>query len=71
MQDQKIKSEQDSKLLIKLPEAALLLSMCERTLWSLAVSGSVPSFKVGRSRFFSVAALMDWIDTNLADGGAN
>ena len=63
-------SEQDSKLLIKLPEAAQLLSMCERTLWSLAVSGEVPSFKKGRSRFFSVAALKEWIEINLADGGA-
>ena len=60
----------EKKLLVKLPEAAKLLSMCPRTLWSHAVSGEIPSFKKGRSRFFSVAALKEWIETNLADGGA-
>ena len=55
-------SPQDGeKLLLKLSKAAQLLSMSERKLWSLAISGNVPSFKVGNSRFFSIEALREWI----------
>ncbi len=54
-------SRDDEKLLLRLPKAAQLLSMSKRKLWSLAISGNVPSFKVGNSRFFSVEALRKWI----------
>ncbi|MBK6939754.1 MAG: helix-turn-helix domain-containing protein [Planctomycetes bacterium] len=31
-------------------EAARYLGVCERTVWSLAVSGSIRSVRIGRSR---------------------
>ena len=42
------RSEQDKKLLIRIPEAAEILSMCQRTVWALSVSGEIPSFKQGK-----------------------
>ena len=64
------KSEQDSKLLVRQAEAAVMLSMSERNLWSLVQAGEVPSFKIGRSRFFSVDALKEWIASKIDYGGA-
>ena len=58
------------KLLIKISEAAILLSMSERKLWCLAKGGVVPSFKIGNSRFFSVAELEKWIASQYEGGAA-
>ena len=49
------------KLLYKLDEAAEMLSMSERKLWSLAISGEVPSFKINNGRFFYLESLENWI----------
>ena len=49
-----------TKISVRLSEAADLLSISKRKLWSLATSGEVPSFKQGNSRLFFVEALRDW-----------
>lgn len=52
-----------TKLLLNLRDAAKLLSLSERTLWGLANTGAIPSFKIGRSRRFSIESLERWIET--------
>lgn len=55
------------KLLLRLPEAAAILSMSERALWARAQSNEIPSFKIGKSRFFSIDKLKEWIDANFSN----
>ncbi len=61
------------KLLLRTKDVAIVLSMSERKVWSLAQSGELPSFKQGRSRFFSKSSIVAWIDGKLEGGfdGAN
>jgi excisionase family DNA binding protein len=42
-------------------EAARLLGISTRTLWSWTDQGVIPSAKVGRSVLYSVAALEKWL----------
>jgi excisionase family DNA binding protein len=42
--------------------AAMLLDLSPRTVEMLAASNSLPSFRVGRRRLFSVAKLREWAD---------
>jgi len=58
----------DEPLAVDTVEASRLLGLSERKTWSLAVSGEIPSFKVGRARRYSVAALRRWIAER--EGGA-
>ena len=60
---EKDSSEQDGKLLMRLAEVAKMLSLSERTIWALADSGDLKSFKVGRARLFSLQAIQEWIST--------
>ncbi|MGD9857308.1 MAG: helix-turn-helix transcriptional regulator [Planctomycetaceae bacterium] len=54
-------------LLLPPRAAAKLLSISERTLWSLtAPRGPIPSILIGRSVRYSVAALTAWIDAQQA-----
>ena len=57
------------KLLYKLDEAAEMLSMSKRKLWSLAISGEVPSFKINNGRFFYLESLENWIKEKLSESG--
>jgi excisionase family DNA binding protein len=45
------------KLLVTCREAALLLSISERTLWSLTRRGEIPSRRIGRAVRYAVADL--------------
>ena len=56
------KSDQHSPILIDGRQAAHLLGVSERTLQSLASSGTVPSRKIGHLRRYVVAELHTWVD---------
>jgi excisionase family DNA binding protein len=58
----------NERLLVKSVEAAKLLSISEKTLWSLtAPRGPIPAIRVGeRSIRYSVAALEQWIAEQVA-----
>ena len=51
----------NEKLLLKAAEVAEMLSMGPRTLWSKSISGEIPSFKIGRLRFYSLESIKQWI----------
>ncbi|QEG25143.1 helix-turn-helix domain-containing protein [Mariniblastus fucicola] len=57
------------QLLIKADEAAKLLSMSKRKLWSLTEDGTIQCLKVGRSVFYCPRYLARWIDQQLKSGG--
>ena len=46
---------------IKLPEAAKLLGVSQRHLYSQAVGGFVPSYRIGAALRFSPVALREWV----------
>ncbi len=48
-------------LLLKPPEAAAVLAISERSLWSRTASGEIPHVKIGRSVRYPVAELERWI----------
>lgn len=50
-------SHPSSQLLLTLAETAEVLALSERYIWQLAVSGEIPSCRIGRSSRFSQAAL--------------
>jgi excisionase family DNA binding protein len=50
------------KLLVSAREAARLLSLSERTLYSLTKAGQFPVVRVGRSVRYRVADLQAWIE---------
>lgn len=50
-----------SVLLISAAEAAELLSVSERLLWSLANRNAIPSLTIGRRRLYRPCALEAWI----------
>lgn len=53
---------QNQKLLVTAKEAAAMLSMSERTLWSLSNRGDIPRIRVGRSIRYSIEDLSEFID---------
>ncbi len=57
-----------AQLLVDTREAARLLSISERTLWTLTNQGSIKATKIGRAVRYSVAALEAFIakQTSLA-----
>lgn len=59
------KSEQESKLLVRAPEAAKMLSISTRKLSDLVRGNLIPSIKQGRSRLFYIPALDKWCQNNL------
>ena len=59
--EEKNASGQDTKLAMRLAEAAKLLSLSERCLWGLANEGVIPSFKAGSARLFSRRSIEEWI----------
>jgi len=50
------------RLLVTPSQAAKLLSICERTLFSLAASGQILRIKIGRAVRYSPDDLQRWID---------
>ena len=50
-----------SPLLVNVRDASRLLSISEKTVWSRAKQGILPSVRIGKRRLFSVSALEAWI----------
>ncbi len=53
---------QPFKLLISEIEAARILGISPRTLWTLRTEGKIPFIRIGRSIRYSVEALRKWIE---------
>lgn len=45
---------------LTLHQAAKLLQVSEKTLWSQSRAGAVPHFKIGRQYRFNKSELLDW-----------
>lgn len=60
--------EMTQKLLLKPKEAAAVLSMSERKLWSLKADGTIECIKIGRSVFYSQSYLENWIANQFKTG---
>lgn len=52
------------RLLLKRDEAAAVLSISPRTLWSLTNSGRIPCIRIGHLVRYSVDDLQEWIASN-------
>lgn len=50
------------RLLVSEREAASMLSICPRSLWTLRTAGEIPHVRVGRSVRYAVADLERWIE---------
>lgn len=50
------------RLLVSEREAASMLSICPRSLWTLRTAGEIPHVRVGRSVRYAVADLEQWIE---------
>jgi excisionase family DNA binding protein len=57
-----------SSLLVTAREAAKMLSVCEKTLWSLTARGEIPVVRIGRSVRYSLADLNHWIEKTKSIG---
>jgi excisionase family DNA binding protein len=56
-------------LLLKPNEAATLLAISPRLLWSLTKSGDLPCVRIGRAVRYDPRDLTAWIDRQKSDGG--
>ena len=54
------------KLLVSPREAARLLSICEKTLWTITKRDGVPCVRIGRAVRYSPADLRSWIERSTA-----
>ncbi len=54
---------ENQKLLVGSIEAAKLLDISPRTLWTLRNAGAVPFVRIGASVKYSVSALQTWIES--------
>ena len=57
------------RLALRPAEAARALGLSERTLWTLADAGTVPSVRVGKLRLFPVAVLQRWLIAQAGQAG--
>ena len=60
--------KQHNNLLLRPNEAARMLSISPRTLWSLTASSQIPHVRIGRSVRYSVEGLQRWIDDRMKEG---
>ena len=58
----------DQLQLLKTPEAAALLAISPRKLWSLTVSGEVPHIRIGRSVRYPLDDLRSWVNQRKEGG---
>lgn len=49
------------RLALSARDAAAALGISERLLWSLSVSGQIPSFRIGRRRLYRRDSLESWL----------
>ena len=61
-------SPNPSPLLVGMNDAARMLGVSARTLWSMANSGELPTVRVRRRVLFNVEALRAWIDAQTKGG---
>jgi excisionase family DNA binding protein len=54
--------DDDSRLLLRPREAASLLAISERKLWSLTQRGDIPPVRIGKSVRYDPADLRAWIE---------
>jgi excisionase family DNA binding protein len=57
-------------LLVDRREAARLLSLSSRTIWTLTNAGVIPSVRIGRLVRYTLADLREFIDRQRSDGEA-
>ena len=57
-------SDYESPRLIDEREAAKVLAVCPRTLWSIRKSGRIPYLKIGRSVRYDSNDFSVWIEAN-------
>lgn len=57
------------QLLIKADEAAKLLSISKRKLWSLTQEGTILCVRIGTLVFYCPRYLANWIDQEIEEGG--
>jgi len=50
------------KLLVSAREAAAMLSISTRSLWTITNMGMIPSIRIGRAVRYSITDLRDYID---------
>lgn len=55
-------------LLVRVEEAARLLSLSRSTIYEMMDSGELPSVRRGAARRIPVAALRTWVDRQVAKG---
>jgi excisionase family DNA binding protein len=58
------------RILLRAREAAEILSICERTLWSLTVKGELPCVRLGKSVRYRPEALRQWAAEQEKGGAA-
>lgn len=56
-------------LMVKPSQAAKLLQVCEKTLWTWTKDGTIPAIKVGGVVRYSVDALRQWITNRTKNKG--
>jgi len=57
-------------LVVSAREAANLLGVSPRTIWSLTASGELPHARIGRRVVYPVAELEQWLESRSRDGRA-
>lgn len=55
------KPNREMPLLVTARQAAKMLSLSERTLWSLSQKGLIPAMKIGKAVRYSVKVLETWV----------
>ena len=63
-----VSEEVPQPIAVNATNAARLLGIGERKLWSLTNRGDIPHFRIGRSVRYSVPALLAWIDDRTKGG---
>ncbi|MCA9281104.1 MAG: helix-turn-helix domain-containing protein [Phycisphaeraceae bacterium] len=57
-----VHSRQDARLTVNRREAARMLGISERLLWTLTNAGEVPHIRLGARVLYPVKALNEWIE---------
>ncbi len=65
-----IDSNKSDELLVSAANAAGLLSISPRTLWTLTNDGIVPHVRIGRRVMYSRTALRKWIHARMTGGNS-
>ncbi len=63
--------EMSQKLALTVPQTADALGVVEATVWKYIANGTIPSFKLGKSRRIPVDALQAWIHAQAEEATAD